>query len=142
MDDLAGVADAERPEGGGESIEDRLRGLRTGIDDCPDTLRSGVETGLWWCPTIVSRMLVLAFHRGLFAGLSVTGVIERAVRVGVLAIVRATVGSRYVDGNDFRVVLAPGIVGRLEYRRLGGTDDFVVDVLDWRDFRPAGVTVP
>ena len=59
-------------------------------------------------------MLVLAFHRGLFAGRSVAGVVERIFRVGVLAIVRAMVGSKYVEGSDFRVVLAPGTAGRLE----------------------------
>jgi len=74
-------------------------------------------------------MLVLEFHRGLFAGRSVAGADMRVVRVGVLAIVRAIVGSKYVDGNDFRLVL-PGTAGKLEYRRLGGTDDFVVEVLD------------
>lgn len=74
-------------------------------------------------------MLVLAFQRGLFAGRSVAGVDERDVRVGVLAICRDIVGSRYVDGSDLRVVL-PGTTGKLEYLRFGGADDFVVDVLD------------
>lgn len=74
-------------------------------------------------------MLVLAFHRGLFAGRSVAGVGERVFRVGVLAIARDIVGSRYVDGNDLRLVL-PGTTGKLEYRRFGGMDDFVVEVLD------------
>jgi hypothetical protein len=74
-------------------------------------------------------MLVLAFHRGLFVGCSVAGVDERDVLVGVLAIVRAMVGSRYVEDNDLRVVL-PGTTGKLEYRRFGGADDFVVEVLD------------
>lgn len=130
IEDLVGVAVAERTDGGGESIEERPRGLLTGIDDCPETLLNGVaETGLWWCPTIVSRMLVLAFHRGLFVGRSVAGVDERDVLVGVLAIVRAMVGSRYVEDNDLRVVL-PGTTGKLEYRRFGGADDFVVEVLD------------
>lgn len=130
IEDLAGVAVAEWMDGGGESIEERPRGLLTGIDDCPETLLNGVaEAGLWWCPTMVSRMLVLAFHRGLFAGRSVAGVDERVVLVGVLAIVRAMVGSRYVECNDLRVVL-PGMTGKLEYRRFGGADDFVVEVLD------------
>lgn len=74
-------------------------------------------------------MLVLAFHRGLFAGRSVTGVGERTVRVGVLAIVRDIVGFKYVEGRDLRAVL-PGTIGRLEYRRLGGADDFVNEALD------------
>lgn len=47
IEDLAGVAVAKCLDGGGESIEERLKGLRTGIDDCPDTLLSGVaESGL------------------------------------------------------------------------------------------------
>lgn len=41
-DDLIGVAVPERADGGGESIEERLRALRTGIDDCADVLFSGV----------------------------------------------------------------------------------------------------
>ena len=89
----------------------------------------------------MSRMLVLAFHLGLLAGRSVAGVEERVVRIGVLAICRETVGSRYVEGKDLRVVL-PGTMGKLEYLRLGGADDLVVEVLDWSDFLPAGVTVP
>ncbi len=74
-------------------------------------------------------MLVLAFHRGFIADRSVAGVDERMVRDGVLAIVRATVGSRYVDGSDLRVVL-DSATGKLEYRRFGGTEDFVVELLD------------
>ena len=45
---LGGVAEADRVEGGGESIDERLDEIRTGIDDCPDTLLSGVaDVGLW-----------------------------------------------------------------------------------------------
>lgn len=58
-----------------------------------------------------------------------TGVGERTVRVGVLAIVRDIVGFKYVEGRDLRAVL-PGTIGRLEYRRLGGADDFVNEALD------------
>jgi len=72
-------------------------------------------------------MLVLAFHRGLFKDRSVTGVVERTVRVGVVAIARDIVGSRYVGGNALRLML-PGTTGRLEYRRVVGTDDFVVEL--------------
>ena len=89
----------------------------------------------------MSFTLVLVFQRGLFAGRSDEGVDDRACRVGVLAKVRAIVGSKYVGGNALRTTL-PETSGILEYRRLGGTDDFVVEVLGWRDARPAGVTVP
>ena len=43
MEDFTGVAVVEWTDGGGESIEARPRGLRTGIDDWPDTLLSGVS---------------------------------------------------------------------------------------------------
>jgi hypothetical protein len=45
-DDFAGVAVAEWADGGGESIEERPSGLRTGIDDWPETLRKGVSPPL------------------------------------------------------------------------------------------------
>lgn len=142
IDDFAGVAEADRVDGGGESIDERFDEIRTGIDDCPETLLSGVAAvGLWKWPITISFVLVLVFQRGLFAGRSDEGVDDRAARIGVLAKVRAIVGSKYVGGNGLRTTL-PETSGILEYRRLGGTDDFVVEVLDWRDARPAGVTVP
>lgn len=75
----AGVVDAGRAEESGESAEAWLSGLRTGMAEWLETLRRvlrGVigsfrygdgfvnDIGLWLCPTIVSRMLVLEFHLG------------------------------------------------------------------------------
>lgn len=95
IDDFAGVVEADRVDGGGESMDVRPDEIRTGIDDCPDTLLSGVAAvGLWKWPIMVSLTLVLVFQRGLFAGRSDEGVKDRAARVGVLAMVRAIVGSK------------------------------------------------
>ncbi|KAH7410512.1 helicase C-terminal domain-containing protein [Phaeosphaeria sp. MPI-PUGE-AT-0046c] len=81
-----GVVDAGRIDGGGDRA-DRPNGLRTGIDDPLDMRLSergevygdGVVrlSGLKLWPTTVSRMLTLEFQRGLTAGLSDLGVVER-----------------------------------------------------------------
>lgn len=86
-----GVVEAGRAVGGGDSAG-RLNGLRTGIEDPLDMrlrdrgvvsfpLRYGDGvvrlSGLKLWPTTVSRMLTLEFHRGLTAGRSDLGVIDR-----------------------------------------------------------------
>jgi hypothetical protein len=87
-----GVVDGGRIEGEGERAE-RPRGLLTGSEDCVDRrltdrgdvsvpLRHGEGVvkvnGLKLCPTTVSFMLTLEHQRGLTAGLSVFGVLERS----------------------------------------------------------------
>jgi hypothetical protein len=87
----AGVVDAGRVEGGGERADERLSGLRTGIDKLDALLTDpGVSkplrygegvvkvSGLKLWPTTVSFMLTLEFQRGLTAGLSDLGVGDRA----------------------------------------------------------------
>jgi hypothetical protein len=83
--------DGGRRDGEGERAE-RPSGLLTGSDDCvdrrltdrgdSDPLRHGEGvvrvSGLKLCPTTVSFMLTLEHQRGLIAGLSVLGVVERS----------------------------------------------------------------
>jgi hypothetical protein len=96
-----GVVEAGRMEGDGDRAE-RLKGLRTGSEDWLDKrlidrgdsfpllYGEGVvsDNGLKLWPTTVSRMFTLEFQRGLTAGLSDLGVMER---VGVA--VRAREGA-------------------------------------------------
>jgi hypothetical protein len=61
------------------------------------------------------------------------GVFARAVLAAVPDVAREGVKFKRADGVVLReVILAP--CGTLEYRRLAGTEDFVVARLDWRDF--------
>lgn len=92
--------------------------------------------GLKLCPTTVSFIFVLEFHRGLFAGLSDVGVVSRVVRIGD-TMREGTGGRRAVDGSDLR---GAGLVptGKLEYRRFGGWEAVLGG---WRIFFPANVLV-
>ena len=98
----AGLADAERVDGGGERAEERLNGLLTGIDERlveePRLDLSGVSpfrngegvvrlNGLKLCPTTVSRKWVSEFQRGLGPGRSV-GLFARAWLAAVPDIAR------------------------------------------------------
>jgi hypothetical protein len=85
-------------------------------------------------------MFTLEFHRGLTAGLSVLGVIDR---VGVLVVERDGAVAKRVHGSED--ICGPfGVpVDMLEYRRLSRSGGFEVDALDWRDFLPpTGVMAP
>ena len=136
--------------GGGESVEERPRGLRTGMAECEETdrrVRTGVggallcedgvvrDNGLKLWPITVSRRLVEMFHRGLVdAGLSEAGVEERNERVGVLDEARDGDSKREAV-NDFRVMALELLMGTLEYRRVAGSEDLEL-VLPCRDFLP------
>jgi hypothetical protein len=85
-------------------------------------------------------MLVLEFHRGLLPD---AGAVDRTELVGVLDMARdGILDDDMVGTNDFRGPLVPGVpVGMLEYLRLVGRADLVLDVLGWRLLVP-GVTLP
>ena len=57
------------------------------------------DRGLKLCPMIVSRMCVLAFHRGLVEDLSDPGVDEQTERVGVPAVAREGVMDEGMDSR-------------------------------------------
>lgn len=129
---LAGVVEAGLASGGGDSADERLNGLRTGIAECDDTdlsERAGVfgsflcgdgvvsDRGLKLCPTTVSRIFVDEFHRGLVEFLSDPGVVERTERVGVLDIALDGSGEAIDWSRDVVSDLrgrVEEVVGRLE----------------------------
>jgi hypothetical protein len=146
------VVDLERPDGGGERAEERLKGLLRGMDARlaePRRNRSGDSAslrngegvvrvkGLKLCPTTVSRICVSEFQRGLGPGLSV-GVFARAWLAAVPDMAREGVKSKRAAGSDL-CGTALVLWGTLEYRRLAGTEGFEVAALDCRDFLPTGV---
>lgn len=98
----------------------------------------------------VSRKFVLEFHRGLLGVLDEVVVVvvdERTEPVGVADMVRggpayAPLSSRDPVMDLRGTLLERVLIGKPEYRLLGGNEDLELEVLAWRDFVPDGVTRP